>query len=67
MIHKAIKLLLIGLILFTPIAFGAMELWAYSSMELGILFIILLASVQRLTVPGSQGSPFRATPSVVPF
>ena len=56
MINKAITLLLIFLILFTPLAFGSMEIWAYSSMELGILLIILLAAVQRLTVQGSQGS-----------
>ena len=46
MIHRAIKLLLIGLILFTPIAFGSLELWAYSSMELGILLILILWATQ---------------------
>jgi O-antigen ligase len=56
MIHKAITLLLIALILFTPVAFGSMELWAFSLMELGILFIILLAAVRRFTAHGSQES-----------
>jgi O-antigen ligase len=46
MYDKAIKLLLIGLILFTPVAFGSVELWAYSSMELGILLIIILWAIQ---------------------
>jgi len=46
MINSAIKLLLIGLILFTPVAFGSMELWAYSSMELAILLIIILWAIQ---------------------
>jgi O-antigen ligase len=46
MIDKVIKLLLIVLILFTPIAFGSMELWAYSLMELGILLIIILWAIQ---------------------
>jgi len=63
MYDKAIKLLLIALILFTPVAFGSAELWAYSSMELGILFIILLAAVRRLTVHGSQGSNLPGHPS----
>jgi len=46
MIDKSIKLLLIGLILFTPIAFGSMELWAFSLMELGILLIMILWAIQ---------------------
>ena len=46
MFNRAIKLLLIGLILFTPIAFGAMELWALSIMELGILLIIILWAIE---------------------
>src|SRR5512143_1096596 len=46
MIHSIIKLLLIALILFTPFAFGSMEIWAYSLMELGILLIVILWAVQ---------------------
>ena len=46
MYDKAIKLLLIALILFTPIAFGSMEIWAYSLMELGILLIVILWAIQ---------------------
>jgi O-antigen ligase len=46
MIHKAITLLLIALILFTPVAFGSMEPWAFSLMELGILLIIVLWAIQ---------------------
>ena len=46
MINSVIKLLLIALILFTPVAFGSAELWAYSSMELGILLIIILWAIQ---------------------
>lgn len=46
MIHSIIKLLLIALILFTPLAFGSMEIWAYSLMELGILLIVILWAVQ---------------------
>jgi O-antigen ligase len=63
MINSLIKFLLIGLILFTPVAFGSMELWAYSSMELGILFIIILAAVQRFTLSGSEGSDLPNNPN----
>lgn len=43
-----IKFILIFLLIFTPIAFGSMELWAFSLMELGILLIIILFSFQSL-------------------
>src|SRR3972149_8844182 len=46
MINSVIKLLLIVLILFPPIAFGSAELWAFSIMELGILLIIILWALQ---------------------
>jgi O-antigen ligase len=45
-----IKLVLIFLLVFTPIAFGSMELWAFSIMELAILFIIILWAVQNVIV-----------------
>jgi O-antigen ligase len=46
MINNIIKLILILLLVFTPIAFGSMELWAFSLMELGILLIIILWGIQ---------------------
>ena len=46
MYDKIIKLLLIVLILFTPLAFGSMEIWAFSLMELGILLIVILWAIQ---------------------
>jgi len=46
MINNIIKLILIGLLIFTPIAFGSMELWAFSLMELGILLMIILWALQ---------------------
>ena len=48
MINSSIKLILIFLIIFTPIAFGSMELWAFSMMELGILLMIILWAIQSL-------------------
>jgi O-antigen ligase len=48
MINFFIKLILIFLIIFTPIAFGSMELWAFSMMELGILLMIILWAIQSL-------------------
>ena len=46
MIDRMIGLTLILLLVFTPIAFGAMDLWAFSLMELGILFVIVLWALQ---------------------
>lgn len=46
MINHFIKLTLILLLVFTPVAFGAMDLWAFSLMELGILFMMILWALQ---------------------
>jgi O-antigen ligase len=48
MLNHVIKLILIFLLIFTPIAFGSVELWAFSLMELGILLIIILAAIQKI-------------------
>ena len=44
---SVIKLILIALLIFTPIAFGSVEIWAFSLMELGILLIIVLFAIQQ--------------------
>ena len=62
MINTLITLLLVFLIIFTPIAFGSIELWAYSVMELGILFIIILWAVQKL-IPRTSNSSLQASNS----
>jgi O-antigen ligase len=56
MINFFIKSILILLIIFTPIAFGSIELWAFSLMELAILLIIVLWAVQSLILrtPNSE-------------
>jgi putative inorganic carbon (HCO3(-)) transporter len=46
MIDQMMKILLILLLIFTPIAFGSMEIWAFSLMELGIFLIIILSTMQ---------------------
>jgi len=46
MIDQFIKILLILLLIFTPIAFGSMEVWGFSLMELGIFLIIILGTLQ---------------------
>lgn len=46
MIDQFIKILLILLLIFTPIAFGSMEIWAFALMELGIFLIIILGTLQ---------------------
>ena len=48
MINYFIKFILIVLLIFTPIAFGSMEIWAFSLMELGILLIIILWAIQSI-------------------
>ncbi len=50
MINSLIKLILIFLLVITPIAFGSVELWAFSLMELGILLIIILWSIRSIIV-----------------
>ena len=47
-IDYLIKGILIFLLVFTPITFGAMEIWAFSIMELGILAIIIFWAIQNL-------------------
>ncbi len=46
MFNRLIQILLIFLLIFTPIAFGSMEIWAFSLMELGIFLIIILGTLQ---------------------
>jgi len=48
MLNKIIRFILILLFIFTPIAFGSMEIWAFSLMELGILLLVILWSIQNL-------------------
>ncbi len=55
-LNNIIQILLALLLIFTPVAFGSVELWAFSLMELGILAILLLGTVQFL-VRKNQGSP----------
>jgi O-antigen ligase len=50
-IDPVIKLILIALLIFTPIAFGSVEIWAFSLMELGILLIIVLYAIQQSFFP----------------
>ena len=44
----AIQIILIFLLIFTPVAFGSMDIWAFSLMELGILLILSLYSFQEI-------------------
>jgi len=48
MLDRIIKYTLIFLVIFTPVAFGSMDFWAFSLMELGILLIIILWAIQNL-------------------
>jgi O-antigen ligase len=55
-LNNIIQILLALLLIFTPVAFGSVELWAFSLMELGILAILLVGTVQFL-MRKNQGSP----------
>ena len=48
MFGKAIQFILICLFIFTPVAYGSMDIWAFSLMELGILLIISLYVIQAI-------------------
>ena len=53
--NRLIKLILILLLIFTPVAFGSVELWAFSIMQLGILFIVILWAIQSaFSTPPSE-------------
>jgi O-antigen ligase len=56
MIDIVIKLILFFLIIFTPIAFGSVELWAFSVMELGILLILVLWAIENMVQMKSTDS-----------
>jgi O-antigen ligase len=69
MIGAAIKSLIALLLIFTPLAFGSMDYWAFSLMELGILSIIILGTIEALVRktrenPGLHG--IRQQASAVP-
>ena len=50
MIDFIIKLILVLLVVFTPVAFGSIDVWAFSLMELGIFLIMILWSAQNLSL-----------------
>ena len=47
MLNHVIEVVLMALLIFTPIAFGSIELWASSLMEVGILFVIILFAIDK--------------------
>ena len=57
MINDFIKFILIFLLAFTPIVFGAADLWAFSVMELGILLMIILWTIQKSVLPPQSAFP----------
>ena len=60
MIDRLIKIILIFLLVFTPIAFGSMELWALTVMEFGILAMIALYVIGGMF---SKREPLKEQPS----
>src|SRR4030042_6936942 len=63
MLDKVIKWLLIALLVFTPIALGSVEIWAFLLMELGILLIIVLWAIQMTFFKDSR---LRSPSPIVP-
>ena len=56
MLNNLIKFILISLIIFTPLALGSVEIWAFSLMELGILLIIALYVIQEFLIRNPQSA-----------
>ena len=65
MIDIVIKLILMLLIVLTPVAFGSVELWAFSTMELGILLMIILFAIQRFHFRSTNGPNVPNDPNYV--
>ena len=68
MLNLFIKSVLIFLLIFTPVAFGSVELWAFSLMELGILLILLLWSIGSIldSLNAEQKNQLSAIPRPTP-
>ena len=64
-LDHTIKLILIFLLVFTPLAWGSMDLWASSVMELGILLIIVLWGLQLMMKSTSNQGRTPGTRSMV--
>jgi O-antigen ligase len=52
-VNTLVKAILMFLLAFTPIAFGSVELWGFSILELGILSVITLGALQALLTRSS--------------
>lgn len=64
MLNHVMKLILVLLIIFTPLSWGSADFWAFSSMELAILAILLLWAIAQLN---DQRSLPRLLPGVTFF
>lgn len=62
LLDSLIKSMLIFLLVFTPLAFGAMEVWAFSIMEIGILIVIGLFVIQQFFILSSIGPTYSTFP-----
>jgi putative inorganic carbon (HCO3(-)) transporter len=61
----AVQSILILLTVFTPFAFGSVEVWAISLMELGILSILILSAVQGLSRENSRNAPVNKRDKII--
>jgi len=53
---------IIVLLVFAPLAFGSVHVWAYSIIEVGIFLLLALWFVDRLIVSGSENLSWVKTP-----
>jgi len=53
---------IIGLLIFAPLAFGAVHVWAYTMVELGVFFLLLLWFLDRLFFSGGESLTWVRTP-----
>ena len=61
-IHKIIFLGIILLLIFAPLAFGSVHVWAYSIIELGVFLLLVLWFADQLIFSGSKTLAWVKTP-----
>jgi O-antigen ligase len=66
MTNRAIEIILILLLIFTPLALGSQVLWAFSLMELGIILIIILWVLGELGYRPSATRPLTSDKFEIP-
>jgi len=61
-IHKIIFFGIIFLLIFAPLAFGSVHVWAYSMIEVGVFLLLILWFADQLIFSGSKTLAWVKTP-----